>query len=91
MIKDADKPRLSQRETQVLSHIAEGLINREIAVRMNVSPDTVDTYCRRIFTKLDVSDRLSAVLSGISHGILKPGDQVMMDSIQRRKRPLQND
>lgn len=52
---------LSGRERTVVNHIAAGLNNDEIAVQMNLSPNTVKTYVSRIFTKMNVRNRVELV------------------------------
>jgi DNA-binding CsgD family transcriptional regulator len=49
---------LSDRESDVVSCLAEGLSNREIAARLSISQHTVKNYMFRIFEKLGVSSRL---------------------------------
>ncbi|MFD5627193.1 MULTISPECIES: response regulator [unclassified Streptomyces] len=53
---------LAPRETEALKLIAEGLSNAEIADRMVLSRETVKTYVSRILTKLDLRDRVQAVV-----------------------------
>lgn len=48
---------LSDREAQVLRHIARGLTHGQIATRLGISPHTVDTYVKRIRTKLGVGNK----------------------------------
>jgi len=48
---------LSERERQVVQHMAGGMTNREIAQALNLSPHTVKNYLFRIFDKLGVSSR----------------------------------
>lgn len=48
---------LSERERQVIQHVAGGMSNREIAVALELSPHTVKNYLFRIFDKLGVSSR----------------------------------
>lgn len=52
---------LSPRERELLKHLVDGLTNKEIAVEMDVSPHTVDSYCRTLFSKLKVRSRAAAV------------------------------
>ena len=53
---------LSPREQDVLRSLAQGLRNQEIAAQLGVSVGTVKTHLRHIFHKIEVSDRVSAVL-----------------------------
>lgn len=64
---------LSTQELQVLRRVANGLTNVEIGKRLFISESTVKTYLQRIFQKLDVSDRTSAVVTGLSLGLLGDG------------------
>jgi DNA-binding CsgD family transcriptional regulator len=50
-------PVLSPRERQVLRHIADGLTQSQIASRLAISHHTVDTYVRRIRSKLELGNK----------------------------------
>lgn len=63
---------LSARETQVLSLIARGYAMHEIAAELNVSPWTVQTYIRRLYTKLGVNSRAGAVHEAYRRQWLSP-------------------
>lgn len=52
---------LSRRELEVLSLMAEGLSNAEIALRLVLSLNTLKAHTNSIFTKLDVHSRMQAV------------------------------
>lgn len=52
---------LSQREQEVLDCLAQGLIYKEIAEKLGISYETVHTYIRRIYEKLQVRTRTEAV------------------------------
>ena len=52
---------LSEREQQVLDLLAQGLIYKEIAEKLGISYETVHTYIRRIYDKLQVRTRTAAV------------------------------
>ncbi|MEM9810177.1 MAG: LuxR family transcriptional regulator [Pseudomonadota bacterium] len=60
---------LSEREKEILAWIAAGKSNGVIASILELSPNTVDTYTRRIFRKFDVADRVTAALRGASLGV----------------------
>lgn len=56
-----DLAELSEREQQVLDLLAQGLIYKEIAEKLNIGYETVHTYIRRIYEKLQVRTRTEAV------------------------------
>lgn len=61
---------LTQRETEVLFAVAEGLSNAEIAGRFFLSEATVKTHVRRILTKLQLRDRVQAVVYVYQSGLI---------------------
>ncbi len=61
---------LSSREKEILDWVARGKSNSVIADILEISPGTVDTYMRRIYEKLDVSDRTSAAVKGVGLGLI---------------------
>lgn len=63
---------LSGRETEVLSRIARGLSNPDIARELFITEATVKSHVTRIFAKLSVTDRTAAVTTAIARGILPP-------------------
>jgi DNA-binding NarL/FixJ family response regulator len=56
-----DEAALSPREREVLDHLAQGYLYKEIASRLAISYETVHTYVRRIYEKLQVHSRTEAV------------------------------
>ncbi|WP_433056983.1 response regulator [Dactylosporangium sp. CS-033363] len=62
-------PELTQRERQILGHIARHLTNPQIAERLGVSQKTVRNHVSNIFTKLQVADRAQAIVLARDAGL----------------------
>jgi DNA-binding NarL/FixJ family response regulator len=60
---------LSQREREIVSLVAQGYKNREMAEKMFISEQTVKNHLHNIFDKLGVSDRLELALYAIHKGL----------------------
>jgi len=56
----ASAPQLSERERDVLSLIAEGCTNKEIGLRLGISPITARNHVSKVLEKLDVTNRTQA-------------------------------
>jgi DNA-binding NarL/FixJ family response regulator len=65
---------LTEREQEVLSLIAAGLSNREIARKMFISEKTVKTHVSNLLSKLQLTDRTQAAIYALKHGISKDSD-----------------
>jgi DNA-binding NarL/FixJ family response regulator len=65
---------LTEREVEVLRHVATGLTNAEVAGRMSLSPATVKTHVARILSKLALRDRVQLVVLAYESGMVIVGD-----------------
>lgn len=61
---------LTPREVEVLSLLARGLVNKEIARRLNVSPKTVSRHVEHVYAKIGVGTRAAASLFATQHGLV---------------------
>ena len=61
---------MSSREIEVLQLIADGLGNREIALALHVSEETVKTHVQRLLRKLRATGRAHAVALGLRHRLI---------------------
>lgn len=70
VVPDPEQESLTQREKEILSLVAQGLSNREIADELCVSRYTVESHIKHIYRKLSVSKRTKAVSTARHLGIL---------------------
>ncbi len=61
---------LTDREAEILALITQGKNNAEVAALTYLSPNTVKSYIRGLYRKIDVDSRTQAVLWGVHHGFL---------------------
>jgi len=64
-----DEP-LTPREIEVLTVVATGARNKEIATTLGISEDTVKMHVKSIITKLGAEDRTGAVTTAIKRGVI---------------------
>lgn len=65
--------RLTERELEVLTLVAEGLSNAEVAARLMVSPATAKTHVGHLLAKLQARDRTQLVVIAYENGVVAPG------------------
>jgi ATP/maltotriose-dependent transcriptional regulator MalT len=65
-----DSEAITARERDVLSRIGQGYSNKRIARTLEISPETVKSHVKHIFSKLDVATRSAAVSRAVSLGLL---------------------
>ena len=63
---------LTEREVEVLEQIAHGLSNSEIAQALFITENTAKSHVARILTKLQLRDRVQAVVLAYETGLIKP-------------------
>lgn len=71
--RDADKEKLdslTKREIEILTQVASGMFNKEIAANLSISERTVKNHISNIFKKIDVSDRTQAAVFAIKNNII---------------------
>ena len=65
---------LSDREREVLALVALGVANKQIALRLGISPKTVKSHLTHIFRRIGVNDRFQAAMWARRHGLVGDGD-----------------
>jgi DNA-binding NarL/FixJ family response regulator len=71
----AKMSQLTDREREVLIHLAQGQTNAEVAEKLSINEATVRTYVSHVITKLEVREKAQAVAAAYRHGLVKPPAQ----------------
>ena len=72
--RDSDKEKLeslTKRELEILTQVAGGMFNKEIAINLSISERTVKNHISNIFKKINVSDRTQAAVFAIKNNVVK--------------------
>ena len=67
----ANDDELTPRETQVLTHVATGAANRDVATTLGIAEETVKAHMKSILAKLQANDRTHAVAIALRRGIIE--------------------
>jgi NarL family two-component system response regulator YdfI len=70
-LQELSRQELSPREAEVLQLLSLGLVNKEIAARLEISEHTVKYHVSSIFAKLEATNRVEAIREGIRRGLLE--------------------
>jgi DNA-binding CsgD family transcriptional regulator len=72
---------LSPREQEIVRLVSKGLPNKMIARVLDISPWTVATHLRRVYTKLDVNSRAEMVACALEQDLLKSDEEKLADKV----------
>jgi len=72
----AEIEKITRREVQLLQLIADGYQNKEIAGKLHLAPDTIKKSLYRLYQKLNVHNRASAISKATQMGLIRPSDKM---------------
>ena len=79
-----DRPHgLTDRESQVLGLLARGLLTKQVANELRISPKTADRHIQNLYAKIGVSSRAAATMFAMEHGLLAWGELPMENPSDR--------
>lgn len=77
---------LTERERQILEHLARGESNKTIARALDISHDTVKLHVRHILTKLNLNSRVEAAVFAVEQRVAAPGGPSLVENAKRTPR-----
>jgi two-component system nitrate/nitrite response regulator NarL len=77
---------LTERERQILEHLARGESNKTIARALDISHDTVKLHVRHILTKLNLNSRVEAAVFAVEQRVAAPGGPSLVEGARRTPR-----
>jgi two-component system nitrate/nitrite response regulator NarL len=72
---EAEREKLSPRETEIILLLAKGASNKEVARALNVAESTVKIHVQNILKKLNLSSRVQAAVYAVEHGLVQREEQ----------------
>jgi HD-GYP domain-containing protein (c-di-GMP phosphodiesterase class II) len=74
-IPELERPAgLTEREAEVIGLLARGLLTKQVARHLDISPKTVDTHIQNAYRKIGLSTRAAATMYAMEHGLLPSGE-----------------
>ena len=78
---------ITRRETEILDHIARGYVNKQVAVKLGISEQTIKNHMTSILRKLEVNDRTQAVVLAMHYGWIssrvgEPSESTASDKVK---------
>jgi DNA-binding NarL/FixJ family response regulator len=86
-ITPVPKIHLTQKELLIVSCVAQGMKNKEIAQRVNTTEQVVKNYLRKVYDKVGVSDRLELALYCLHHRLLEGAETMPLSDRQPASQP----